>query len=172
MPKVEGFYSLLISLVSLPIAMIPLGLRARFMSWPPRRSFPWVTCAAAAVQDFIVPGLFEELIFRTLCLPGYDEIQADPAPFQRAFTYLLSLITFAIPYHLDALHHLAPAEALNVFKKWQFLVLALLLGIACEMVYLASGGSLWLAAMTHALPVWIWHCFLGRPWKGSGSNIS
>ena len=32
---------------------------------------------------------------------------------------------------------------------------ALLLGVACTVVYLRS-GSLWLAAATHAVPVWVW----------------
>ena len=48
------------------------------------------------------------------------------------------------------------------FKDWRFLAMAFLLGVACTYVYIES-GSLWLAAATHAVPVWSWLLLLGRP---------
>lgn len=138
--------------------VLPFGVASGMLQWPPRRTRPLPVVAKALGKVMLTPGVMEELLFRVLTIdvqrPGFGG---------RSQTWwntvVASLLVFSFPYHVDALHHLT---APDVFKDWRFLAMAFLLGVACTYVYIES-GSLWLAAATHAVPVWSWLLLLGRP---------
>jgi len=130
--------------VALAVTAVPFGLATGFLE-KPQLHRDLVT----GVITSLSPGMLEELLFRVLPFRG---------PHEGANSWgrlLLVLLVFAVPYHLDAMHGPNP-----VFDDPRFLTLALLLGIACSGVYCTT-GSLWLAAVTHWLPVWLWLSLFG-----------
>ena len=82
-------------------------------------------------------------------------------------------LTFA-SYHLLGAELLVRGDvapgAQRVFRDPAFLCLAFVLGEACSWAYLRSGGGLYAAVLTHAVPVTLWLELCGgeRALRGGG----
>ena len=126
-----------------------LGFSSGFLSgpwrWPPlRRLLP------RAAGLLLLPSLVEELVFRVALLPHPLEGQSRVS--------LLAWIALSVGLFV-AYHPLAARlwyrRARGVFNDPRFLVQCTLLGLACALVYVAT-GSLWSAVLIHWLAVLVW----------------
>lgn len=96
-----------------------------------------------------------QVAFRAALLP-HPALDGPVSPVTFAYKALLPWILFV------AVHLINPIERLRrAFWDWRFLSMAAVLGIGCNATYYVTGGSLWAAAATHFLPVYVWLYFLG-----------
>ena len=130
-----------------------------------------------ACSALVVPGLLEELMWRAALLP------TPPATGISCLTFLLrdSLVprgwtrsaATVLAMHV-CFHPLFAATAYprgkQVFFDVRFLLLASIVLGGSTLSYLVSGGSVWAAAVTHAVPVIVWRDFFGGETKLRGGG--
>lgn len=137
----------------LALVMVPLGYRLRFLALDPVQS-PRTQFTVATIA-WITPALSEEVCFRVLLLPHPTELVS---PATTAFWTILSLLLFLLYHPLNALSFFPAGR--KIFLNPVFLLLALILGLACSIAYLHT-GSLWIPMVIHWLVVVIWLLLLG-----------
>lgn len=110
---------------------------------------------ALPVSLFLIPALFEEIVFRGLLLPHKERrISTKGLMFYAAF----SVVIFIAWHPINAMTINPPAYPL--FTNPVFLCLAALMAIACTVTYIKT-GSLWVPIALHWLTVLPWVFFLG-----------
>lgn len=114
---------------------LPIGLSQGFLEWQPE-SNPWQWFQTTIVA-FVMPGFFEELIFRVILIPHPTE---PIGPISRQRLILLSWLVFI-------LYHLLPWTP-TFFHQPNFLIGAGLLGFVCTLSYLQS-RSIWMPIVLH-----------------------
>eukprot|EP00930_Biecheleria_cincta_P067608 TRINITY_DN54318_c0_g1_i1.p1 TRINITY_DN54318_c0_g1~~TRINITY_DN54318_c0_g1_i1.p1 ORF type:complete len:167 (+),score=29.24 TRINITY_DN54318_c0_g1_i1:31-501(+) len=132
------------------MTILPFGVLTAFLQWPPCEKSSCKEALKTLGGALVTPGITEEILFRVLPL----QVGAWHGQWSRL---AMMLIVFAVPFHVDSFHHLGP---IKIFADRRFLTMALGLGIASTYAFVSS-GSLWLAALTHGLPVWAWLSFFG-----------
>ena len=123
-----------------------------------------------ACSALVVPGLLEELMWRAALLP------TPPATGISCLTSLLlrggaprgwtrsavTVLAMHVGFH-PLFAAIAYPRGKQVFSDVRFLCLASIVLGGSTLSYLVSGGSVWAAAMTHAVPVILWRdCFGGE----------
>lgn len=126
-PGVRGWAETLLALLGFATLALPLGLASGWLE--PQRA-P-LAVPPLLLRVFFVPSLLEETLFRVLPPPRW-------AP-QALAAYVLS-------HPLNALLFVPGAR--DVFFDPTFLLLALLLGAACSVLYRRT-GSLWPPVVLH-----------------------
>lgn len=136
-PEVPDWVSTLVILASLAGLLI-FGKATSFLEGPRAPANTAVALRGLVITQ-LMPGLVEEILFRAALLPPGASVWVASA----------ALLAFLV-YHLDLVHQQ------QTFRDPRFLVMALLLGIACTTAFLACGYSLWPPAILHGLLVWVW----------------
>mmetsp|Transcript_73470 Transcript_73470/g.204104 ORF Transcript_73470/g.204104 Transcript_73470/m.204104 type:complete len:220 (-) Transcript_73470:98-757(-) len=114
-----------------------------------------------AVRTFFLPALLEESVWRAMILP-HPKVDGSVvggmfgAP---SWLVVLQMVLFVF-YHIPSGHLLSALKvatgAASTFTDKRFLVICVALSATCTFGYLLSGGSLWVAAVLHHLPVVVW----------------
>lgn len=128
---------------------LPIGLASGFLKVDVQ--FSQKTIATVVPGTLLMPGLFEELIYRVLLIPHAIE---TVTPVIWWLSVGLSWLLFI------SSHPLNPFANHGTFKNPIFLIGAALLGIACTISYIQS-GSLWPPVLIHWLIVVVWLLALG-----------
>lgn len=117
------------------------------------------------ISAILFPSLVEEVFWRGMCLPHPSATASMPL--------LSSLLTprVGLVLALHVLSHPIAGRTVwprggrgnDVFCDPRFLLVAAVVLGGSTVSYLASGGSAWAAALTHAVPVALWRdCFGGE----------
>lgn len=138
-PGRRGWAETLLALVGFAALALPLGLWGGLLE-PTRAP---LAAPPLLLRAFFVPSLLEELLFRVLPPPRW-------AP--------LALAAYVLAHPLNALLFVPGAR--GVFYNPAFLLLTLLLGAACSLLYRRT-GSLWPPVVLHWLVVSTWLLLLG-----------
>lgn len=109
------------------------------------------------MSAFIFPSLAEEVLWRGILIAPHPSTIVP-------ISQLLPRAGFVLGAHV-MLHPIAGytcwPRGRNVFCDWRFLLSATIVLGGATLSYLASGGSVWAAALTHGLPVALWRDFFG-----------
>ena len=117
------------------IMFLPFGVSVGFLKFQPELNLgQWLN---VAIGSLLMPGVSEELMFRTLLIPHPTE---PMPPLVRQQWIVGSWVLFM-------LFHLRPGTP-GFFHEMPFLLGAGLLGILCTLSYLQS-RSLWTAVFIH-----------------------
>ena len=141
-------------LLSYGAIALPLGWRSSFLIWQPGRG-NGKQVLFSLVKLFCMPALVEELVFRIALLPH---------PLEGATLVswvgwgIVSLVLFVLYHPFSARTYYQAGNP--TFFEPIFLLLSGLLGLACILVYAAT-GSLWAAVGIHWLVVVVWLWGLG-----------
>ncbi len=114
-----------------------------FANWPRRLG-----------MILIVPAFTEEVIFRGFLTPTRGE-----GGHERRWL-VGGILAFVVWHAVEALTFLPGAAYL--FLRWDFLMCAGMLGVACAIMRYRT-GSLWPAVLLHAATVFVWQMLLGGP---------
>lgn len=137
------------AMLGLALVLGPLGAATGLFVIQSR---PWIEVGAIALAALFIPAFLEEALFRGF-LPGRN----DPTPV--TVPVAGSVIAF-VGWHVVETIWLPGAAP--VFLRWDFLVAAGLIGLACAILRIRS-GSLWTAVVVHWLAVAAWQSWLGGP---------
>lgn len=152
---------LIATLVAVIVLVLPLGLVTGFFRWSPLPC-NW-RVLLMGFRTLISPALLEEMWWRAFFLP-HRSVDGDAAIFDCWESMVLVLFAFVLAHVLSGYlltrFSISPG-AWNTFTSPFFLFLAAVVGIACTVAYVASGGSLWMATLMHALPIYAWLSLLG-----------
>ena len=132
---------------------------------------PTVSTLWRPLSAFVIPGLFEELIWRAALLPtpaapttistilhhASGAMAANPTTMglYKAALAVLAVHVSSHPFFSAA----AYPRGKEVFSDPRFLFLATIVLGGTTLSYIVSGGSVWAAAFTHGLPVALWRDF-------------
>ena len=131
---------------------------------PPSSFKDWLKAASA----FIFPSLFEEIFWRGICLPhpstysnNSSNSSSDNGNNNNRYKQLRwagIVLVIHVLLHPLAGYTIWP-RGLHVFADPRFLILADIVLGGTTIAYLASGGSIWAATLTHGLSVVLWRDF-------------
>jgi len=135
---------------------------------PPTASTIWRPLSA-----FLFPGLFEELIWRAALLPtpatsaslstifyhATGSLAASPTTLGLYKTSLTVLAIHVVSHPIFSATIYPRGK--QVFGDPRFLFLATIVLGGTTLSYIVSGGSVWAAVFTHAVPVALWRDFFG-----------
>jgi predicted Abi (CAAX) family protease len=154
LPRRKDWLYTLGLLIAFVIVYLPIGFSLGFLAIDPRLDF-W-TIVGVLPGTLLMPGINEELIFRSLLIPHPTE--AVPRQKQREFV--------ALSWVLFLLYHIHPWTP-PFFKTPAFLIGAALIGVVCTISYLRS-RSIWTAIVLHWLIVVGWLLIFGGLRKFQG----
>ncbi|MBD2357482.1 CPBP family intramembrane metalloprotease [Tolypothrix sp. FACHB-123] len=153
-PTHQDWLVIVLMLLIYSIIAIPYGWKSKFLNieiW----SASWINKILLILRCLFAPALVEELIFRVLLIPHPSE---HTNWFGWNLWAMVSLLLFIV-YH--------PFNAKTFFKagyptffKRDFLTLASLLGIICNLAYMLT-GSLWVIVCIHWVVVVVWLIIFG-----------
>jgi len=149
-PSVRDVIELLGALIVFAVAATVASLATGLAHWSPRELGP---ISFLALRAFFVPALGEELVFRAALVPTAGE-GARPVLWIVVSTLLFGL------WHVAETALLRGSAA--TFLRFDFLALALLLGLLCAILRFRS-GSIWTAVALHWIIVVAWQGWLGGP---------
>ena len=124
------------------------GSRKCFLHW-----------SVKPLSAFFFPSLAEELLWRGIMIAPHPSTTAGIFSPQLLIRSVLVLGAH-VSSHPIAGYTCWP-RGRKVFCDWRFLVLATIVLGGATLSYLASGGSVWAAALAHGLPVALWRDFFG-----------
>lgn len=113
------------------------------------------TLTAYVVVAFLFPATAEELVFRAALLPRRDETVSAR---RRGIVLVLALGLFVLWHPLNAWLFLPWTRPL--FYRWDFLVVAGLLGIGATFLHQRCRG-IWPSVLFHWIAVVVWKLALG-----------
>lgn len=117
------------------------------------------TIVTFTLLHLVLPGVFEEMIFRVLWLPAKGEPWKNSA----VGWFWGALLIFVLWHPFMALTWLPKFQ--YVFLDWRFLFVVVMLGITCGLMYIRT-GSIWPPMILHWATVVLWKTFLGGPLIG------
>ncbi|MBI3439013.1 MAG: CPBP family intramembrane metalloprotease [Proteobacteria bacterium] len=126
--------------------------------WPVDRSAsPCATRGTETVRiagiAFLAPALSEELVFRAALIPGREERSSG-------FAWITASTVLFTLWHVIETVFLPGGSAF--FRRFDFLVLAALLGLLCGLLRWRS-GSVWSSVFLHWLAAVAWIGWFGGP---------
>ncbi len=119
-----------------------LTWQPQFADWPLR-----------LISVICVPAFTEELVFRSLLIPGKGEMR-------RPMLWSVLAVLAFVAWHIFEALVLLPGATL--FLRPIFLLCAGILGAGCALMRYRT-GSIWPAVILHGLLVWAWQVFFGGP---------
>ncbi|MBK8545307.1 MAG: CPBP family intramembrane metalloprotease [Caulobacteraceae bacterium] len=127
-----------------------ISLATGLAHWSPRDLGQF---AFLALRAFFIPALGEELMFRAALVPAVGESK-NPA-----FWIVVSTLLFGLWHVADTVF--LPGSA-STWLRFDFLALAMLLGLLCAILRFRS-GSIWTAVALHWIIVVAWQGWFGGP---------
>ena len=106
-------------------------------------------CCYKSTSAILFPSLLEELIWRGTFIPmhPYDPKLTIP-------TAIIVLVVHVLSHPIAA--YTCWPRGKEIFNDTKFLLLATIVLGGATISYIASGGSVWAAAITHGIPVTLW----------------
>lgn len=139
-------------------ASLALVINWRFQLFEFKRSsLPLSNLVLLAFIAVITPSLLEESLYRALLIPRASESLAFST--QLAWN-AFSLLLYVLSHPLIA--WLVWPWSRHIFYRASFLIIVLLLGLACTFSYSFS-ESIWPAVLIHWFTIVSWKSFLGGP---------
>jgi predicted Abi (CAAX) family protease len=132
------------------IVSAAIGLSTGLLHLAPRDGAEIIRVAATA---FLAPALSEELVFRGALIPGRGEGVSG-------FAWVVASTVLFTLWHVIETTFLPGGSAF--FRRFDFLVLAALLGLLCGLLRWRS-GSLWPAVFLHWIAAVAWIGWFGGP---------
>ena len=149
---------------SLGILAIPFGFQTGFFVL--RRDILWRHNILLSIRLLVVPSTLEEYLWRVILQP-YPTDSSTMG--MRVLYCIISTLAFVAAHPLLA--YTIWTRGNYVFRDSRFLLLALLLGIACTWAYQLS-GSVWMPVAVHWTAVVAWIVFFGGEEKLTGGRNS
>lgn len=133
-----------------------INKRERLFSWQPSSLGP-NQLALLGFIAFFSPSLLEESVYRGLLIPAPSESLG----LTKQFLWIaVSLLLYVLAHPVIA--WLLWPWARHIFYRKSFLLIVLLLGLACTTSYLAT-SSLWPAVFIHWFTIIVWKGFYAGP---------
>jgi len=156
LPDLSGWFLTLLLFLVFALFTYLILTRSKLFTFSLIRLSPAQIALLAFIAVF-TPSLPEELLYRVLVQPHPSE---GVAPSVRWAWSTASLLLFVLAHPLLAWGAWPWARA--IFYRPAFLLIVALLGVACTLVYVAT-GSLWAPVAIHWATIMGWKLFFGGP---------